>query len=89
MNSKGSQPKLYFQDYLTPQEAEVLKEDVKIYDRMKRTYTEMIKINEEKICRIEEEYIENALTKHGHVFDAWKEMKLGRFGQSVSNAQTG
>jgi len=48
---------------------------------MRRTYAEMLRINEEKICRIEEEFIENAGTKHGHVFDAWKEMKQGRFGQ--------
>jgi hypothetical protein len=34
---------------LTAEEAEVLKEDLKTYERIKRQYNEMIRINEDKI----------------------------------------
>ena len=40
----------------------------------------MINILEAKIIQDEDEYLDQSLHRHGNVFNAWKEIKQGRFG---------
>mmetsp|Transcript_16860 Transcript_16860/g.25955 ORF Transcript_16860/g.25955 Transcript_16860/m.25955 type:complete len:81 (-) Transcript_16860:533-775(-) len=71
-----------FQTTHTPEELEVLKEDLKLLEKMRKQYSEMLRINEDKIVKIEEDFIDFSVAKHGHIFNAWKEIKQGRFGVS-------
>ncbi len=45
----------------------------------------MMKICESRIILYEEDFLENSLPRHGHVFNGWKEIKQGRFGASLGS----
>ena len=63
-----------------PEAAEILVNDIKFLETVKKQKLEMINILEAKIIQDEDEYLDLSLHRHGNVFNAWKEIKQGRFG---------
>jgi hypothetical protein len=35
----------------------------------------MMRINEEKILQLEDDFLDYTMQRHGHVYNAWKEIK--------------
>ena len=58
-----------------PEAAEILVNDIKFLETVKKQKLEMINILEAKIIQDEDEYLDLSLHRHGNVFNAWKEIK--------------